>query len=417
MSDDNVNRVSHDYDVIIVGGGLAGSSLAAALADSELSVAMIDQSVPSTTFAQRVGGADGYDPRVSALTARSQAFLTRLGVWQDIVDAGVAQYRYMKIWDGSGTAELALSAMEANCDFLGHIVENSITVSALMKRITEARNIDIVAPATVATLDPIANVDGENNEACWQLTLADGRLLKAALIVAADGALSPLRQQAKLETREWDYHHCGLVCTVQTQYSHQATAWQRFTDDGVLAFLPLVSDDAEHYCSIVWSVPPERAEALLALSDAEFKEQLARQFEERLGKIIAVSRRFSFPLRQRHAKQYYRPGLVLVADAAHTIHPLAGQGINLGLKDTEVLAEELLRARRRGIGLGCTGTLARYQRRRMADNLRMMSLMEALKQLFGHQSLPIRWLRNTGMRWLSHIAPLKKQLIKQATEG
>ncbi|ROR98855.1 2-octaprenylphenol hydroxylase [Sinobacterium caligoides] len=412
----NISGSGNDYDVIIVGGGLAGSSLAAALANSPLSVAMIEQVEGDYTMPEAEPGIDHYDPRVSALTAKSQRFLMTLGAWDGIEAARLASYRQMRVWDGEGTASLEFSAAEVGCSQLGHIVENRVTVAALMQRVMAARNIEIIAPAKVTQLHPLEEADAAAGEACWALELADGRNLSAALVVAADGAVSPLRAQAGLQTREWDYHHHGLVCSVQTEQVHRATAWQRFTDEGVLAFLPLAGDD-QHYCSIVWSVPAERAAALLALSDVEFCTELERQFESTLGAITSVSKRFSFPLRQRHAKEYYRDGLVLVADAAHTIHPLAGQGINLGLKDTEVLAEELLRAQKRGVGLGSRATLSRYQRRRMADNLRMMALMEALKRLFARRELSVRWLRNSGMRLVSRISLVKRLLIKEAMEG
>ncbi|CAH0992867.1 2-octaprenylphenol hydroxylase [Sinobacterium norvegicum] len=396
-----------DYDVIVVGGGLAGSSMAAALADTDITVALIEQFASSAELPECIDSIDGFDPRVSALTPKSQRFLTSLGVWSTIESARVSPYYSMRVWDGEGTASLDFDAAEAGCDVLGHIVENRITIAALMARVSQARNIDVIAPAAVEQLLPVGD--------SWQLQLADGQQLSAALIVAADGANSPLRQQAGIETREWDYNHCGLVATVETSKPHQATAWQRFTDDGVLAMLPLASE-SERKLSIVWSLPPERAEQMMALSDDDFTAVLAREFEHRLGDISAVSRRFSFPLRQRHAKDYFRPGLALVADAAHTIHPLAGQGINLGLKDVEVLAEEILRAKQRHTALGSTATLSRYQRRRMADNLRMMSLMEALKRLFNQPALPVRWLRNSGMRLVSSVAGIKRYLIKQATE-
>lgn len=400
-------RAAMDYDVIIVGGGLAGSSMAAALADSDITVALIEQFASSTQMPECQDIIDGYDPRVSALTPKSQRFLTALGAWPKMTAARVSRYYSMQVWDGEGTASLSFNAADAGCEVLGHIVENRVTIAALMLAVKKARNIDVIAPAAVEKLLPVGDA--------WQLQLADGQQLTAALIVAADGANSPLRQQAGIETREWDYQHCGLVTTVEVTKPHQHTAWQRFTDDGVLAFLPLASE-LDNKLSIVWSLPPDRAEQVMALSDDAFSAVLAREFEHHLGDITAVSRRFSFPLRQRHAKQYYRPGLALVADAAHTIHPLAGQGINLGLKDVEVLAEEILRAKRRNIPLGSSATLSRYQRRRMADNLRMMTLMEALKRLFNQPALPVRWLRNSGIRWLSSLAGVKRYLIKQATE-
>ena len=201
---------------------------------------------------------------------------------------------------------------------------------------------------------------------------------------------------------------------VQTAEDHQATAWQRFLPTGPLAMLPLPGDGQRHYCSIVWSLQDSLVDELLGLEEVAFCAQLQRAIEGRLGRVVASSPRFAFPLRQRHAVDYVKPGIALVGDAAHTIHPLAGQGINLGLQDVAVLAQEVLAGHERGVSPGQLELLRRYQRRRKGENLLMMAAMDGFKRLFEQQALPLRWLRNVGMRGVNQMGPLKQQLMRHA---
>jgi 2-octaprenylphenol hydroxylase len=247
-----------------------------------------------------------------------------------------------------------------------------------------------------------------------EVVLEDGDSLQASLVVAADGAESKVRGMMGFHTREWDYHHRAIVATVQVERPHRETAWQRFLPSGPLAFLPLPGAPGQHCCSIVWSLRDELVDPLLALDDTAFCAALTQAFEGRLGDVLASSPRYAFPLRQRHAVDYVQSGVALVADAAHTIHPLAGQGINLGLQDVAVLAEEILGGWQRGTAPGQLELLRRYQRRRKGENLLMMTAMEGFKRLFEQQSLPVRWLRNAGMRGVGQLGPLKQQLIRRA---
>jgi len=233
-------------------------------------------------------------------------------------------------------------------------------------------------------------------------------------LVAADGAMSRIRTLLGFETREWDYGHSAIVATVELERGHQNTAWQRFLPTGPLAFLPLPGEGGRHYCSIVWSVSEHLLDGLLALEAQDFCAELERAFERRLGKVLACSDRFGFPLRQRHALDYVQAGVALVADAAHTIHPLAGQGINLGLADVAVLAQEILSGHERGASPGQLQLLKRYQRKRKSENLTMMAAMDGFKVLFEQPALPIRLLRNAGMRTVSQLGPLKAQLMHRA---
>ncbi len=395
-----------EFDILIVGGGMAGAALACALGQtaSDWRIGLID---PQPVVPDIIPGPRPFqeiDLRVSALTQASERFLQSLGVWELMRRQGLSPYRGMCVWDAEGTGEIAFDAADLHESALGHIVENRVTLTAMWSRLREL---------------PVSLVSGRvtrlgREQDSSRLVLDDGRMLSARLVVAADGADSPLRRLAQIPTREWDYEQQAIVATVSTEQSNRRTAWQRFLPSGPLAFLPLDLADGTHASSIVWSTSPEQAQALMALDDDEFCRELSQALEQRLGKVTRVSRRACFPLRQRHAKDYVRPGLALVADAAHTIHPLAGQGINLGFLDVAVLADELLRARERGFDFADSSVLRRYQRRRIGHNLAMMAAMEGFKRLFGADPLPLRWIRNTGMRWLNGQGLLKNQVAAMA---
>jgi len=395
---------TQEFDIAIVGAGLVGASLACAIAQqlqaTSLRIALIEASDDIHNY-----DGESFDPRVVALTQASQNLLTRLGVWEEIEHARVCAYRDMHVWDGEGTAEIHFNSADVRANHLGHIVENSVVVNALRKKITEYSQITLIQPAYVKSLD---NGNGVT------ITLDNGNTLVTRLLVAADGAHSTVRELANFETREWEYGHKAIITTVQTELSNQLTAWQRFMRTGPLAFLPLSTINGKHFCSIVWSAQSDFADELMQLSDEDFCNRLERSFEYKLGKIINTAERFVIPLRQRHAKTYIQPHIVLVGDAAHNIHPLAGQGVNLGLLDVNVLAQEIERALQRKIPLNDFSILRRYQRQRLTNNLIMMSAMEGFKRLFGSESLVLTWLRNAGMRQLNSLTELKKIIVKAA---
>ena len=394
------------FDIIIVGAGMVGATAALALADSGLRLALMDARALQTDSQLAV---NEFDARVSAITHASQRLFEQLGVWPQIQEQRVCAYTHMHVREADGTASIDFDASEVHSDSLGHIIENRVITQALYARIDECSNIDVLAPASVSAL--VKNADGK-----YLLQTAEAGELGAELIVAADGAMSPLRALAGLKTREWDYAHRAIVTTVKTAMPHQYTARQIFMDSGVLAFLPLQGEgpDAEQFCSIVWSVQTERAEQLLALDDEAFCEALTRASEQWLGKVQHTAGRHSFPLRQRHAADYYVNNLVLIGDAAHSIHPLAGQGANLGLQDARVLADELKKALRTGRQLNDQVVLARYQRQRQLHNLGMMAVMEGFTRLYAEQPLPVRWLRNSGMKAVDRLPLLKQQLMREA---
>lgn len=389
-------------DLIIVGAGMVGSALALALEHSGLDVLIVDGSPLSIKpFAAEAA----FEPRVSALSAASQRILERLGVWPGIAARRISPYADMRVWDGSGTGSVHFSAASVHAEALGHIVENRVIQDALLERLHDS-NLGLLGNARVEQLR--RSGDG------WLLKLADGRELRSALLVAADGANSAVRRLAGCATREWDYLHHAIVTSVRCARPHQATAWQRFTDDGPLAFLPLRRGDDQQWCSIVWSTVPAEAERLMALDDTAFRHELGKAFEWRLGEITQVDPRLCIPLRQRHAKRYVESGLALVGDAAHSIHPLAGQGVNLGFLDVAVLADVLLHALARGEQPNDVRVLSRYERRRMPHNLAMMAAMEGFERLFQADPLPLRWLRNSGLNWVDELPDAKALFVRQA---
>jgi len=389
-------------DLIIVGAGMVGSTLALALKDSGLNILLVDGSPLSVAPFKP---AQAFEPRVSALSIASQRILERVNAWPGITQRRASPYRDMHVWDGSGTGKIHFSASSVHAEVLGHIVENRVVQDALLEQLHNS-DIDLLAHSRVEQLRHSG--DG------WLLKLDDGNEIRSPLVIAADGANSAVRRLAGCATREWDYLHHAIVTSIRCEKPHQETAWQRFTDQGPLALLPLQHSDGKHWCSIVWSVPKEQAEQIMALDDTAFCAALGQACEHRLGVIEHADPRYSIPLRQRHAKRYIQPGLALIGDAAHTIHPLAGQGVNLGFLDAAVLAEVLLNALQRGENIASERVLSRFERRRMPHNLAMMAAMEGFQHLFQADALAVRWLRNSGLKLVDNLSEAKALFIRQA---
>jgi 2-octaprenylphenol hydroxylase len=398
------------YDIIIVGAGIVGSTLACKLAaESPRLRIVVLEAIP---FSPHYTASD-FDPRVVALTIASQKLLHDIGVWQSIISKRHCVYTRMHVWDGTGTGSIDFDCHDVGETALGYIVENSVIVESLLEKLRRS-DVEFRCPAKVSAINLPTGTE------LALVILEDGSSLRAPLIIATDGANSPIRHMAHLETREWDYGHTAIITTAQTEKSHNYTAQQRFTEQGPLAFLPLenISVDAHknntHFSSIVWSVEKKYAQELLLLDDTHFAVALGDAFEHKLGKIEHVTTRYSFPLIQRHCKNYFKPGVVVAGDAAHTIHPLAGQGVNLGLLDVAALANEIHRAGTNNIALSDISILQRYQRRRKGANLAMMGVMEGFKQLFAVDALPLRWLRNAGMKQVDKMHLLKNKIMKEA---
>lgn len=398
---------TRQFDVVIIGAGIAGAALGIALSGEGLSIALVEAQSLDLPALPVACNLQNFDPRVSALTPRSRAFLEKLGAWEAVTAYRYCAYHHMTVWDAEGTGQIEFDRAEVNAPELGHIVENRAIVSALLTRVRAAADIRLFSPVTLQACTRLASTR-------MLLELDGGAALETDLVVAADGALSRVREMMEFRSREWDYGHRAIVTTAEVAHSHEATAWQRFLPTGPLALLPLPGAEGHHYCSIVWSLQEHLVDDLMALEDQAFCAALERACEGRLGAVLGSSRRFAFPLRQRHAVDYVQSGVALVADAAHTIHPLAGQGINLGLQDVAVLAREIVAGHHGGVSPGQLDLLCRYQRQRKPENLLMMTVMDGFKRLFEQQSLPLRWLRNAGMRTVDKMLPLKQQLMRHA---
>lgn len=397
------------FDIVIVGGGMVGATMACLLAGENLRVALVDR---GDLQSKPISDDQRFDARVSALTPQSCELLSQLKVWSGVEAQRTCPYQAMHVWDAEGTGSISFNASDIDQLELGTIVENSAVLAALYRRLSEIDNLSLIPDQSIARLERCKKSDGSN---LALLHTQNGDCLQADLVIAADGANSPIREMAGFRTREWDYNHKALVTTVVTEAPHEFCARQRFLDSGPLAFLPLSDDGSEQqHCSIVWSLLPELADEIMALDDEAFCKRLGAAFEWRLGEILSCDRRFSFPLRQRHAVDYVQDNIVLIGDAAHTIHPLAGQGVNLGLLDAAALAAELRQGLASKRAVADSKVLLRYQRARIGHNLGMMWVMEGFKHLFADQALPVRWLRNVGLSSADKISVVKNQFARRA---
>lgn len=385
-----------DYDILIAGGGMVGASLACALGESGLKVALVEAgSIP------KVPSVDGpYDLRVSAITRASQRIFQNLGVWETIKGRRISPFRAMKIWEADGYGKIHFDSAEIGEDTLGFIVENHTIQGALYERCSHFENIHVIS-------DSIQSFTVQ--EDCVDVKLSSGSELKARLLVGADGRDSSIREQAGIKNKGWDYHQTAIVACVKPEKFHQETAWQRFLSTGPLAFLPLSNGD----CSIVWSTTPEEAERLLALSDDEFCEQLEDAFGSKLGKILNVGTRATFPLCLQHATHYVQSRIALVGDAAHAIHPLAGQGVNIGMLDAATLAEVLMQSSSQEKDPGAYLVLRKYERWRKGENIAMMAAMDGFKRVFGSDLAPVQMLRGLGLNFVNQATPLKNLMMRR----
>ncbi|MDG2141250.1 MAG: UbiH/UbiF/VisC/COQ6 family ubiquinone biosynthesis hydroxylase [Gammaproteobacteria bacterium] len=398
-----------DYDIIIVGAGIVGLTIAKLFGNTALSVALIDKNEPSSHVVLGKGRDQHFDPRVSALSIASKNILKDLNAWHSISQGRLCDYRDMQVWDADGTGQINFSAKELGHQELGVIVENSLLLSALTKALAKETNIDFLFPYSIAEL-----VETKSNV---KLKTTDGIEITTKLVIAADGSNSKIRDLAGFSIREWDYDHHAIVTTVKTQQAHGKVALQRFIETGPLAFLPLLmnsEDEDQNYCSIVWSATPERANELMGLDNAEFCKDLNQSIECRFGEIISCAERYCFPLKQRHALEYAKGKIVLAGDAAHSIHPLAGQGVNLGFLDAVALVSEVSDGLDAGREIFDPVVLNRYQRKRQTHNLSTMWLMEGFKRLFAENALSVRWLRNLGMNGLDSLPAAKNYLARRA---
>ncbi|MED9338831.1 FAD-dependent 2-octaprenylphenol hydroxylase [Escherichia marmotae] len=385
-------------DVAIVGGGMVGLAVACGLQGSGLRVAVLEQRVPEPLAADAPP-----QLRVSAINAASEKLLTRLGIWQDILSRRASCYHGMEVWDKDSFGHISFDDQSMGYSHLGHIVENAVIHYALWNKVQQSSDITLFAPAELQQV-----AWGENETF---LTLKDGSMLTARLVIGADGANSWLRNKADIPLTFWDYQHHALVATIRTEEPHEAVARQVFHGEGILAFLPL-SDP--HLCSIVWSLPPQEAQRMQQASEDEFNRALNIAFDNRLGLCKVESERQVFPLTGRYARQFAAHRLALVGDAAHTIHPLAGQGVNLGFMDAAELIAELKRLHRQGKDIGQYIYLRRYERSRKHSAALMLASMQGFRDLFSGANPAKKLLRDIGLKLADTLPGVKPQLIRQA---
>ena len=391
--------MKENFDVVIVGGGMVGAALACSLGGSLLKVAVIESALPQDFSADQP-----HDLRVSALSIASKNILEAVGAWRGIASRRLCPFRRMRVWETAGDTEFCSD--DIGHSELGYIVENRVTQLALLDRLRDFDNIELICPAAINRISYSAESQNEHSE----LELADGRLLSAKVLVAADGGQSKVRQAVGLGVTSWDYKQHALVIYIETDYGQQDITWQRFVPSGPQAFLPLTG----HYGSLVWYNSPDEVSRLKALPHEELMAELAAAFPDCLGKVRGILGTASFPLKRQHAQDYVKPGVVLVGDAAHMINPLAGQGVNIGLLDAAALGEVLVEAQKQGQAIDDIAVLKRYEKLRRSENLRMMTVMDVFYRVFSNEILPVKFLRNLGLGLAERLSPAKNKVMRMA---
>lgn len=384
-----------DADVLIVGGGMVGTTLAVALASADVPVAIIDRDTPAQ-IAQPTR-----DGRASAIASGSQAVLDVLGVWPRVA-ADAQPILQVRVSDTDSLLFLHYDHRDLGDKPLGAIVENHVIRRALNARLAELPSARVIGGRTVTLLER----DAHRATA----VLDDGARITARLAIAADGRNSPLRRAAGIDVVEWTYPQTGIVCTVRHERDHGGIAHERFLPAGPFAILPLPGKRA----SLVWTERADIAKTILALDDAAFAAELGLRFGDFLGALEVDGARYAHPLSLLHAQSYIAPRLALAGDAAHAIHPIAGQGLNLGLRDVAALAEVIVDALRLGLDPGSTAVLAGYERWRRFDNTVMMAVTDSLNRLFSNRSAPLRLARDTGLAAVNRMPGLKRLFMRHA---
>ncbi|MGD8164146.1 3-demethoxyubiquinol 3-hydroxylase [Pantoea sp. FN0307] len=382
------------FDVVVVGGGMVGAALASGLAQQGFQVAVLERDVPAA-----------FDPdappdiRISAIGCASVDLLKQLEVWPAVQQMRCAPYRKLETWEWQ-TARVQFDAASLGLPELGYMVENSVLQLALWQRLQQ-QPVSLFAPAKLSAL--------QQHNGGWQLVLEDGQTLTARLVIGADGANSQVRQLTGIGIQGWNYSQSCMLISVELDHAAGDTTWQHFTPEGPHALLPLF----DRWASLVWYDSPARIRQLQTLSPEQLQKEVERCFPSRLGRFH-VQQAASFPLVRRHANRYVQPGLALVGDAAHTINPLAGQGVNLGYRDVDALIEVLTTARNQAEEWSSERVLLRYQRQRQKDNLLMQSGMDLFYFAFSNRLPPLRVLRNVGLMAAEHAGVLKRQALRYA---
>ncbi len=399
------------YDIVIHGAGISGLALALSLVRREAaykpSVLLLDKNMPEfrPEFDIRPRSVNDFDNRVFALNHAGKKWLESIAVWPGDDSARVFSYDQMYVWDAGGHGQIHFDAAETDLPLLGYIIEGRVLHGWLTR-----------AASAEPMIEMRGNIELESYEeadAELRLHLSSGDSPGTRLLVGADGTQSPVRRLADIDAICWPYHQQAVVTTVETEIDHADTAWQRFLPEGPLAFLPM----QKPWCSIVWSVPERRARFLCDMPKEQFAECLMTDFEGRLGQIRTVGARARFPLKFTHASRYTANRVALVADAAHTVHPLAGQGLNLGLLDVSALSRQITEAIAKRQDIGSRRVLRTYERSRKGDNWLMQGSFDAIKRLFSNKQPALAYLRNAGLNIVDGLAPVKNVFMRKAIKG
>ncbi|MDG3087140.1 FAD-dependent 2-octaprenylphenol hydroxylase [Vibrio hannami] len=385
------------FDITIIGGGMVGLTLAAALKNTDLRIAIVEGNKPAEDLDLLP------DVRVSALSRASELILRNVGAWPGIERRRLSPYNAMEVWEQDSFARIEFNANNLGQPNLGHIVENRVIQLALLDQVSKQHNVTMFMPAKCQSM-----VMGESE--AW-LTLDNSQSLTTKLVVGADGANSWVRQQADIPLTNWDYGHSAIVANVKTERAHDSVARQSFSPMGPLAFLPMSEPQMS---SIVWSTDPNRAEQLLAMPDEEFNKHLSAEFDMKLGRCKVIGERQAFPLKMRYARDFALERIALVGDAAHTIHPLAGQGVNLGLLDAASLAQTLVNIWKEGEDIGLRSNLRNYERWRKAEAAKMIAAMQGFKDLFEGDNPAKKLFRGIGMKLAAQLPGAKDEIMKRA---
>jgi 2-octaprenyl-3-methyl-6-methoxy-1,4-benzoquinol hydroxylase len=382
-------------DAVVVGGGVVGAACALALARLGLDVTLVEAAEPARWSREQP------DLRVFAFAPDNAALLDTFGAWREVLDARAQPYRRMRVWDAAGGGELAFDADAVGRRELGWIVENGLLLDRLWSALSRA-GVDVRVPARVEAL--------EQDDDGVRLRLDDGSRVDARVAVAADGAESTLRRLAGGEVSRHDYGQRGVVAYIETQQPHEDTAWQRFLPTGPLAVLPFTQGRS----SIVWTLPDARAAEVLALDHDAFARELTRAFDARLGPMRVVSKRAAFPLRRQLASSCVHGRVLVVGDAAHVVHPLAGQGVNLGLRDVIALRDAIAAAQGRRADWTSPQRLARWGRGRSSENALAAHAFDGINRLFSSDGMHRTLLRGPLLGLAGRLPPLTEALWRRA---
>lgn len=433
----NAHNETRSFDILVIGGGMVGSSLVCALSNTPI------------TSKQKIAVIESYAPpklenlpkipylRVSAINSGSVDFFRAIGAWELMEQTRVSPYFKMEVWDAAGPGSIHFdNSSESKMEPLGYMIENNVIQASLFKTMQSFSNVEIFCPSSIESIQLAP--DGTDD---WvKVRTKEGQNFQARLVVGADGGDSTIRNVAKIPTYGWSYNQKGIVAVVQHKESNY-TAWQRFLSSGPIALLPMF----DNYSNIVWSTSPAQAQFLLGLSDEIFLSELRRAFNARIDPSSVgfpmekffqfvpvpfpdlapptpkppyieklIGKRAEFPLRLAHATEYVRQRVAIIGDAAHTVHPLAGQGVNLGFADAASLASTIIEGVQTGQDIGSIVVLKNYEKQRMLSNLAMMTGIESIKRLFDSNFMPFTVARNIGLSITNAFSPVKQQLMKYA---